>query len=114
MKIVDMKCDPSREYQDNEPNPYPYGLRLSLDAESLDKLGITDLPPLGSKVAFYVCGEVCSTAESKEYGDSKCMAVQIQQMALEEPPAEEEEEARAAEKGGFKRAASKLYPGKGD
>ena len=45
--IVDMACDPSRETTMPD-NPYPYGLRISLNAECLEKLGINELPELGS------------------------------------------------------------------
>lgn len=111
MKIVDMarSSDDYAAVMPGEPNPYPCGLRLTLDITELKKLGIDELPELGSQIAFYVCGEVCRTSESNEYGDDKCMSVQIQQMALEEPPAQEEEESRDAVKGGFREAASKLY-----
>lgn len=105
--IVDMACDPSRETALPEDNPYPYGLRISLNAECLEKLGITELPELGSKCAFYICGEVVSTAESSEYGESKCMGVQIQQMGIEELPEGEEEERSAAEQ--YSEKANKLY-----
>lgn len=111
MKIVDMARSSNMEGPDYpEPSPYPCGLRIQLGSEDLTKLGIPDLPELGAQVCFYVCGEVVSVSESSEYGDSKCMGVQIQKMALEEPPAEEEEEAADAIKGGFKKAASTLYP----
>lgn len=111
MKIVDMARSEA-DYMGTmpaEPNPYPCGLSIRLGTAELKKLGITEMPELGSQIAFYVCGEVCSTSESNEYGEDKCIGVQIQQMALEEPPAQEEEEARDAVKGGFREAASKLY-----
>ncbi|AIY40187.1 hypothetical protein LT85_1029 [Collimonas arenae] len=110
MKIVDMaRKDDGQDAMVSEPSPYPCGLRISLNKEDLGKLGIDELPDLGTQVAFYVCGEVVSTSESSEYGDSQCLGVQIQCMAQEELPADEEEEAQDAIKGGFKEAASKLY-----
>jgi hypothetical protein len=109
-KIVDMARGPD-DYSPEEyaTNPYPCGLRLTLDLVELRKLGIEELPPLGSQIAFYVCGEVCRTSESIEYGVDKCMSVQIQQMALEELPDEEAKE-DAAER--YSKNANKLY-GKG-
>lgn len=105
MNIVDVAgCDSGMG--SCEPNPYPYGLRISLNAAVLEKLGITEIPPLGTKCAFYVCGEVVSTEESSEYGGSKCMGVQIQQMGIEELPEEEEQE-DAAER--YSRQANALY-----
>jgi len=109
-EIVDMARGPE-DYAPIEAadNPYPCGLRITLGEAELRKLGIEEIPPLGSKCAFYVCGEVVSTSESSEYGGSKCMGVQIQCMSIEELPDEEEAEEAAAEKAGFKEAASKLY-----
>lgn len=113
--IVDMKRDKDFEGPDYpEPSPYPYGLRISLNKEDLEKLGITDMPALGDQMCFYVCGDVCSTAESQdEYGETRCIGIQIKQMSNEEPPADEEKERKAAAKGGFKEAASKLYKNQG-
>lgn len=110
MKIVDLKCSPMSEMPDCEPNPYPFGLKISLDEGVMKKLGIEAMPELGDKVAFYVCGSVVSTSESNEFGEHKCMGVQIECMAIEEPPEVELEEAKDAIKGGFKGAASTLYP----
>lgn len=112
MKIVDMKRDRDFEGPDfPEPSPYPYGLRISLNKEDLEKLGVDEMPELGDQVCFYICGSVCSTAESQdEYGETKCVGIQIEQMAIEEPPEEEMQEAEDAIKGGFKETASKMYP----
>lgn len=104
MDIVDLAGCDSMGGASCEPNPYPYGLRITLNAAVLEKLGITDMPELGSKCAFYICGEVVSTEESSEYGGSKCMGVQIQCMAIEELPEDEESEDEA-----YSRKANKLY-----
>lgn len=104
MQPVDMARTPA-DMAEYEPNPYPCGLRISLDADALAKLGYDKLPELGTRCAFYVCGEVVSTSESSEYGGEMCMGVQIQQMAPDELPEEE-----ASER--YSRAAGKLY-GKG-
>jgi hypothetical protein len=115
MKIVDMARSQDFTGPDfPEPSPYPYGLRINLNKEDLAKLGITEMPAMCDKVAFYVYGAVCSTSESQdEYGETRCVGIQIQKMALEEPPAEEEAEDAAAKRGGFKESASKLYPKQG-
>lgn len=111
IKIIDMARGPE-DYSDMGAidSPYPCGLRLTLDLVELKKLGIEELPELGSQIAFYVCGEVCRTSESIEYGVDKCMSVQIQQMALEEPPPEEKKES-ASER--YSRSAATLYGKKG-
>lgn len=108
--IVDMARDKDFGYTDCAPNPYPYGLRITLTKEDLAKLGVDEMPECGDEVAFYVCGCVCSTEEREdEYGETGCVGIQIQQMSIEELPAAEEEERKAAAKGGFKEAAEKIY-----
>ena len=109
-QIVDMKRDRDFEYVDCPPNPYPYGLRIQLCKEDLEKLGVDEMPAMGDTVCFYVCGSVCSTSESQdEYGETRCVGVQIEKMSIEEAPAEETEEREDAVKGGFKGVAKKLY-----
>ena len=104
-KLVDMARPPEGyDAQPAEPSPYPCGLRISLYEDDLAKLGIDTLPELGTKCAFYVCGEVVSTSESNEYGEHKCMGVQIQQMAPEELPEDEETEDEK-----YSRKANALY-----
>jgi hypothetical protein len=44
---------------------YPYGLQLSLDNESLDKLGLT-LPDVGDKLMLVASVEVTSVSQSEE------------------------------------------------
>lgn len=111
-EIVDMKRDRDYEGPDYpEPSPYPYGLRIHLTTEDLDKLGVDEMPECGDMVAFYVYGCVCSTSESKdEYGETRCVGIQIEKMSIEEAPDEEEEERADAVKGGYKSSAKKLYP----
>lgn len=114
MKIVDMARDKNFDYVDCAPNPYPYGLRITLTKEDLAKLGVDEMPECGDEVAFYVYGCVVSTEEREdEYGETGCVGVQIQKMSIEEAPDDEEAEADAAKRGGFKEAASKLYSKQG-
>lgn len=107
MKIVDMARSEDFDGPDYpEPSPYPCGLRISLNQEDMKRLGITEMPALGDQCCFYICGEVMSTSESSEYGESKCMGLQIQKMAVEEPPAEEEAEDKVVDK---RSPAEKIY-----
>lgn len=108
--IVDMARDKDFDYPMCEPSPYPYGLRITLTKEDLEKLGVDEMPECGDDVAFYVCGCVISTEEREdEYGETGCVGIQIKCMSIEEPPAEEAAEREAAVKGGFKEVASKIY-----
>jgi len=63
---------------------YPYGLRICLTHEVLEKLGITDLPEVGSKMKLQAEVEVISTSEyeTKDSGKKKSMDLQICMMDL--------------------------------
>jgi hypothetical protein len=107
--IVDMARDSDFLYPDCAPNPYPYGLRITLTKQDLIKLGVDEMPECGDEVAFYVCGCVISTEERQdEYGETGCVGVQIKCMSIEEPPAVEKEERADAIKGGFKDVAENM------
>lgn len=77
---------------------YPYGLRLCLDTETLEKLGITDLPRVGTVITLQARAEVVSTGVNQEQDGDKRMHcdLQITDMALD---------------GGDKSPAQKLYAG---
>lgn len=66
---------------------YPWGLSLSLDDESLDKLDLEDLPKVGSKLTLTARVEVtaCSvSANSYDNGKKrKSVSLQIVAMSLE-------------------------------
>lgn len=73
------------EAQSNEPD-YPYGLRISLDEESLKKLGITDLPEVGQAMTLQARVEVVSVSQYEHTeGKSRDMSLQITDMALDTP-----------------------------
>lgn len=63
---------------------YPYGLKLDLNEDSLAKLGITDLPEVGSSVHVMANAEVYSVSmsEDKDGKERKSVCLQITDMAL--------------------------------
>lgn len=70
---------------------YPYGLRLSLDSESLKKLGMGELPAIDAefKLAALVC--VVGVSQNDSQGSEephRCVDLQIEMMELS--PAKEE------------------------
>lgn len=69
------------EYKEPE---YPYGLKISLQNESLKKLGIKEMPEVGQKMMVHAMCEVCSVSkyDSKEGGEVKSMELQITDMEL--------------------------------
>lgn len=78
---------------------YPYGLRLCLNKETLEKLGLPTLP-VGTKVTVMAEGSVVSVSEHQEMdGDScKSLDIQIEMMAVEQ------------KSNGVDDVASRLYP----
>jgi hypothetical protein len=68
--------------QDELPE-YPYGLTICIDDDMLAKLGITDLPPVGTKFRIEALAEVCSTSQyANQSGADQSMSLQITDMEL--------------------------------
>jgi hypothetical protein len=90
MKLTSMKMSASERKKSgptiatgSDAPQYPYGLALSLDNESLDKLGL-GLPEVGSKFALHAMVEVTSVSAS-EHGKGekqRSVSLQITDMAL--------------------------------
>jgi hypothetical protein len=62
------------EYEDDDETPkYPYGLELTLDSESLEKLGIgvSNLPKVGQQMQLAANVEVKSVGMNEYQGESK-------------------------------------------
>lgn len=70
-----------------EPPEYPYGLRITLDEESLEKLGIKGLPGVGMMTKVVAVGHVCDVSmnESTDKNSPKRRraAIQITEMEVE-------------------------------
>ena len=82
MKSADRKeMYEQKEY--DEPK-YPYGLCLSLCEDSMEKLGITVLPEIGSEMMIKAKVYVKSTRayETMEDGEDKGMELQITDMEI--------------------------------
>ena len=67
---------------------YPYGLRLDLDDDALEKLGITSLPDVGTKMMITCQVEVCSTGAYQTAGSEKetSLGLQITDMEIGNSP----------------------------
>jgi hypothetical protein len=63
---------------DYDPPAYPYGLCLSLNSETLTKLGIKDLPKVGTKVRITAVGEVISVSQRQELDGDQARSVDVQ------------------------------------
>lgn len=107
MNLVDMKIPPGSDMmaQPEQPSPYPYGLRLCLNDDVLDKLGIEKLPELGAEITIQAKVVVVSRNESADAGDPdgdndyKSMDLQITALGLGLPESDDKK-------------AAKLYPKK--
>ncbi len=87
LKLRDMKL--SRREKAEEASPvgdqpdYPYGLRLSLDEDALDKLGI-ELPDVGDAFFVVAVATVQSVSEHQsEDRASQNVELQIEQLSLD-------------------------------
>jgi hypothetical protein len=92
MALVDMKMsaeEAREEYgsaplDDGDLPEYPYGLTICLDDESLAKLGITQLPTVGSTMTINARVEVCSTSQysNRKRENETSMSLQITAMEI--------------------------------
>lgn len=65
---------------------YPYGLCIDLCDETLTKLGITDMPPVGSSMQLMARVEVSRSSQyENQEGKEFSLALQITDMALSAP-----------------------------
>lgn len=84
MKLTkaEAKAEVSPDYK---PPEYPYGLRLCLNSETLDKLGLKQLPEIGTPMTLTARVEVCSVSAYESTGQEQQRSVdlQITDMALE-------------------------------
>jgi hypothetical protein len=80
---------------------YGYGTSISLDAEALKKLGVTELPEVGDEYAIVAVGKVTSVSQNaSEQNSSTRLEVQLTHLKLtHEDEAEEKAETPAQEKG---------------
>ncbi len=96
MKMIDMKraaeAEDSTMLSPKMKDEYPWGLRISLDDETLTKLGMTELPKIDAeyKLVALACVVSISQNESAEGAPRRHVELQIEQMVLA-PAAEEDE-----------------------
>lgn len=99
MKTVDMSLSPAESKEeagtmlccDEKPKgpEYPYGLCLYLDKLTLEKLGITDRPALGTEFTIVARAKVKGSSESEseyeggEKREHKTVDLQITAMGME-------------------------------
>lgn len=106
MALTSMKIDKAAAKRAMEPSTladegpaYPYGLEVRLDKDSIEKLGMKQLPEVGETMMLVGKVKVTGTSSSDhQHGKHQSVTLQITDMALED--------------GGDKTdAAKKLYEG---
>lgn len=77
---------------DGQPNSYPWGLCIRLEKEQLDKLGMKQLPRVGTELHVMAMAKVTSVEQSAREGDEEhqCVALQITHMQMAPEGATEE------------------------
>lgn len=63
---------------------YPYGLRIELNNESLDKLDVGDMPTIGDRFTVTCTVEVCgcSSHTERDGDENRSLSLQITKMAM--------------------------------
>lgn len=65
-------------YPEHEEPAYPYGLCLCLNSETLEKLGIKTLPPVGTELRIVAMATVTSVREQQDADGSTTRGVDLQ------------------------------------
>jgi hypothetical protein len=81
-KMVDLKRSKKERSKEmapasSDPNRYPYGTRISLDHDEMEKLGMNKAPRVGDEVHVMAKGHVESASEH-DHGDGPRRHVSIQ------------------------------------
>lgn len=89
MAMVNMKMNASerKEYDSpelsSEQSEYPYGLCIRLDDDALKKLGMTELPAVGTEVMVMAKAFVKSTSAYARNGEDGHRDVELQMTDIE-------------------------------
>jgi hypothetical protein len=117
MKLIDLARTPAEKKAERarfdapmaspDAPDYPWGLTVTLDGATLDKLGIKDLPEVGAEVEMMVMAKVVgANIDVNEKAERREVRLQITQMAIE---AEDDgEDAKKPRRGDMD--ADKAYP----
>lgn len=89
MKLTEAELKERDSTSLSEEDRYPYGLRIHVDDQSMQKLG-TELPEIGTKMLLVAEVEVASVSQyASPDNEDKSFSLQIQQMELKDKPSAE-------------------------
>lgn len=90
--LINMETTPAEAQEYTTPTvadapKYPWGLCLTLNDDSLDKLGVKTLPPVDTEVTIIAKAVVSRISENQTQGGESCasMDLQITDMQLQLP-----------------------------
>lgn len=93
--MVNLKTEKKPETETNkalegDQPEYPWGLCITLNTEVLQKLGLTDLPAVGSSITLSAIAQVQSTSQYNEQDGDKNTEVRLQitDMEINKPTAD--------------------------
>ena len=94
---------------------YPYGLSITLNEETLAKVGIEELPRVGDEMRIEAVAKVTSVSmrSDKSDEDERCVSLQITELACEEEGEEEVSSERGTASKPKRTVASYYREGKG-
>ena len=83
MKLDEKEMNNCQPCMVSDKQEYPYGLKLQLEHDSVEKLEMSTIPAVGSYVTILARAYVCNKNES-EYGDEimKSFGLQITDMEI--------------------------------
>lgn len=98
-ELVDLKLSKAEKKEQVSENKaprmeYPWGLSISLDEDTMEKLGIKGVPGVGDEFHFVCVAHVTSARQSEyeESGMSKSIDLQLSDMAIIKHEAADEDD----------------------
>lgn len=81
--LINMETTPAEAQEYTQPTiadapKYPWGLCITLNDDSLEKLGVKSLPPIDTEVTIVAKACVARTSENQTQGGDSCSSMDLQ------------------------------------
>lgn len=81
--LINMETSPAEAKEYTQPTiadapKYPWGLCITLNDDSLDKLGVKTLPPVDTEVTIVAKAVVSRISENQTQGGDNCASMDLQ------------------------------------